>query len=148
MFIMAVQALRPIARGGGTVMKQKVLLGLGATAGLFIFSLLNNTFFDRTGYGGFCQYARLAGPSQAYASEQDKGPYGGSGGGTYGERQSVGTRADAKKVLTEYFSKRDVTIGEIREKQYYFEADILDKSGKLVDKVIVDKRTGRIRSTY
>jgi hypothetical protein len=129
-------------------MKQKVLLGLGAMAGLFLFSLLNNTFFDRTGYGHFCHDAGLAGPSSAYADEQNKGPYGGSGGGTYGEKQRVGSKDDAKKVLMEYFSKRDVTIGEIREKQYYFEADIIDKNGRLVDKVIVDKRTGRIRSIY
>jgi hypothetical protein len=129
-------------------MKQKVLLSFGTVAGLFLFTLLNSTVFDRTGYGRFCRDAGLAGPSSVYAGEQNKGPYGGAGGGTYGEKQRVGTRDDAKKVLTEYFSKRGVTIGEIREKQYYFEADIMDKSGKLVDKVIVDKRTGRIRSIY
>jgi hypothetical protein len=129
-------------------MKHKVLLGLGAVAGLFLFSLLNNTLFARTGYGAFCRDAGLPGPSSAYAGEQNKGPYGGSGGGTYGEKQRVGTKDDAKKVLMEYFSKRDVTIGEIREKQYYFEAVVMDKNGRLVDKVIVDKRTGRIRSIY
>jgi hypothetical protein len=129
-------------------MKQKVLLGLGAVAGLFLFTLLNSTVFDRTEYGRLCRDAGLAGPSPAYAAEQNEGPYGGSGGGTYGEKQRVGTKDDANRVLREYFSKKDVTIGEIREKQYYFEADILDKNGKLVDKVIVDKRTGRIRSIY
>jgi hypothetical protein len=130
------------------LMKQKVLLGFGAAAGLFLFSLLNSTVFDHTEYGRFCRDTGLAGPSSAYAGEQDKGPYGGPGGGTYGERQRVGTRDDAKRVLKEYFSKKDVTVGEVREKQYYYEADILDKSGRLVDKVIVDKRTGRIRSIY
>jgi hypothetical protein len=129
-------------------MKQKVLLGLGAVAGLFLFTLLNSAVFDGTEYGRFCRDAGLAGPSPAYAGEQNEGPYGGSGGGTYGEKQRVGTSYDAQRVLKEYFSKKDVTIGEIREKQYYFEADILDKSGKVVDKVIVDKRTGRIRSIY
>ena len=52
------------------------------------------------------------------------------------------------KVLKEYFSKKDVRIGEIRERKLYFEADILDKDNRVVDKVIVDKRTGRIRSIY
>jgi hypothetical protein len=129
-------------------MKKRVLPGLCAVAGLFLFTLSNSVVFDHTQYGRFCRDAGLAAPSLAYAGDQSEGPYGGSGGGTYGERQRVGTRDDAKKVLKEYFSKRDVAIGEIREKQYYFEADILDKSGKLVDKVIVDKRTGRIRSIY
>lgn len=31
---------------------------------------------------------------------------------------------------------------------WYFEAYVRDKKGNLLDRVIVDKRTGRIRSIY
>lgn len=66
----------------------------------------------------------------------------------YGEKRPVATLEEARKVLTEYFAKEDVKIGEINEKGLFFEAEIRDKNNKLVDKVIVDKRTGRIRSIY
>jgi hypothetical protein len=38
--------------------------------------------------------------------------------------------------------------GSIEEKDSYFEADIVSPDGPVVDRVIVDKRTGRIRSIY
>jgi hypothetical protein len=41
-----------------------------------------------------------------------------------------------------------VIIGEVVEKELYFEADIMDKKQAVIDKVIVDKRTGRVRSIY
>jgi hypothetical protein len=129
-------------------MNRKVFTGLCAVAGFLLFTLLNGAVFDGTGYGRYCRNPGIFVPSSAYAGQQDEGPYGVSGGGTYGEKQQVGTKDDARKLLKEYFSNRDVTVGEIREKQYYFEADIVDRSGRLVDKVIVDKRTGRIRSIY
>ena len=66
----------------------------------------------------------------------------------YGEKRPVTTIEEAREALTEYFAKKDVKIGEIREQTLFFEAEIRDKNNNLVDKVIVDKRTGRIRSTY
>lgn len=94
--------------------------------------------------------AALAMPA---ALAQDKpSPYGGYKKGTtdttYGERRPVSSVAEARKVLREYFAKKNVKIGEIKEKDLYFEAEILDKSGQVIDTVIVDKRTGRIRSIY
>jgi hypothetical protein len=66
----------------------------------------------------------------------------------YGEKRPVATIEEARKILSEYFAKKDVKIGEIREQELFFEAEIRDKNNNLVDKVIIDKRTGRIRSTY
>src|SRR5574340_386212 len=66
----------------------------------------------------------------------------------YGEKRPVTNVEEAREALTEYFAKKDVKIGEIREQELFFEAEIRDKNNNLVDKVIVDKRTGRIRSTY
>jgi len=66
----------------------------------------------------------------------------------YGEKRPVTTVEEARKVLKEYFEKKDVRIGEIKERKLFFEAEIRDKNNNLIDKMIVDKRTGRIRSTY
>ncbi|MEJ2695062.1 MAG: hypothetical protein P8013_00275 [Candidatus Sulfobium sp.] len=126
-------------------MKGMVLSGLSAIAGFLLLGLLNGIASDGITPGLLCRGGGFFGTSNAYAGE---GPYGGSQGGTYGEKQQVTTKKEARKLLQDYFSKKDVTIGEIREKQYYFEADVLDSRGKVIDKVIVDKRTGRIRSIY
>ena len=50
--------------------------------------------------------------------------------------------------MSEYFSKRNVRVGKITERQLYFEAEITGKNNEVVDVVIIDKRTGRIRSIY
>lgn len=81
------------------------------------------------------------------------GPYGGycsgPGWGWYGARKPVRTAAEARKILKEYFSSYgDVKIGNIKERKWFFEAEIKDKNNALIDVVIVDKRTGRIRSIY
>jgi len=68
--------------------------------------------------------------------------------GSYGEKKEIATAEDARKALKKHFSKKDVVIGEIVEKELYFEAEIMDKKSTVIDKVIVDKRTGRIRSIY
>lgn len=74
-------------------------------------------------------------------------PYGESRGG-YGEKKAVSSVQEARRMIRDYFSGRDVKVGDIRERDLYFEADVRDRHGALVDKVIIDKRTGRIRSTY
>jgi hypothetical protein len=98
----------------------------------------------------FRHYAQVITPSKVYAAnyELNSHPYGGSKSGTYGEKKKVSTINDAQKVLNTYFKKRDIKTGNIKEKEFYFEAEILDKKGDLIDKVIIDKRTGRIRSIY
>ena len=79
-------------------------------------------------------------------------PYGdyreGSGGRWYGARRIVRTVEEAKRILDEYYSYKRVIISAVKEKQWYFEAEVRDKNNILIDKVIIDKRTGRIRSIY
>lgn len=127
-------------------MKHLFLQRLGAVAGLLLFTLLNGVASNCVTHGRFHSDAGFFGPSYAYAGEES--PYGGSQRGTYGEKQRVTTKEEARKLLRDYFSKKNVTIGRIRERQYYYEADILDSKGRIIDKVIVDKRNGRIRSIY
>ena len=66
----------------------------------------------------------------------------------YGAKISVKTAEEAKKILLEYFSTDKVKIGRITERKWFFMAEIVDKSDVIVDVVIIDKRTGRIRSIY
>lgn len=47
-----------------------------------------------------------------------------------------------------YFSSDYVTIGSIKERKWFFEGEIRDKNNNLIDKVAIDKRTGRIRSMH
>ena len=68
--------------------------------------------------------------------------------GWYGARKPVRTADEAKRILQEYFKNEPVVIGNIKEREWFFEAEIKDKNNNLLDIVIVDKRTGRIRSTY
>ena len=82
---------------------------------------------DRRPYGGYCQGPRW---------------------GWYGARNPVKTIEETNSLLKRYFEGQDVVIGKITEREWYFEADIKDKKDNLVDRVIVDKRTGRIRSIY
>lgn len=66
--------------------------------------------------------------------------------GRYGAKDPVKTVDDARKRLERYFEDDDVVVGKITEQDSYFEADIRNPAGELVDRVIIDKRTGRIRS--
>jgi len=66
----------------------------------------------------------------------------------YGAKKPVATMKEAKAALEEYYKGKDVMVGTLKEKELYFEAELLDKNGKVVDRVIIDKRTGRIRSIY
>ncbi len=42
----------------------------------------------------------------------------------------------------------NLKLGEVREKGENFEADILTKTGSLVDKILVNMHTGEMRSEY
>ncbi|MCE5194758.1 MAG: hypothetical protein LLF28_04770 [Nitrospiraceae bacterium] len=83
---------------------------------------------------------------------REKAPYGdycpGYKGDWYGAKQAVYTPEQAKLIVEEYFSDSDSTIGTIRERKWFFIVDILGKDNSLIDVVIVDKRTGRIRSIH
>ena len=82
---------------------------------------------ERRLYGGYCRGPR---------------------GGWYGARNPVKTAEEARSLLKQYFEGQDVVIGKITARKWFFEAEIRDKKDTLIDRVIVDKRTGRIRSIY
>lgn len=81
-----------------------------------------------------------------------RGPYGGycegPRWGWYGARTPVLTMEDARKHLEKFYEGQDVVIGTITEQGMFYKADINDRKGKIVDQVIIHKRSGRIRSIY
>lgn len=83
---------------------------------------------------------------------RDQRPYGGycrgPRWGWYGEKSPVKSGEEARSLLERYLENQDLVVGKIVEQEWYFEADIKDKKGSMIDRVIVDKRTGRIRSIY
>jgi hypothetical protein len=66
----------------------------------------------------------------------------------YGERRAVHNAHEAGRIMAQYYHGRDVRIGPIIERDLFYQADVRDRRGALVDKIILDKRTGRLRSTY
>jgi len=69
-------------------------------------------------------------------------------GDWYGARRPVTSIDDARDQLAKYFSGQQVVVAEVAEKKWRFEADLLDSCGKVVDRVMIDKRSGRVRSIY
>lgn len=67
--------------------------------------------------------------------------------GNYGTCQTIMTDYDAEKALKDYYRKKDLNV-EIEELgKRFVRAKIRDKDG-VVDIIIFDRETGRIRSIY
>lgn len=84
---------------------------------------------------------------------QGRSPYGdycpGPERGWYGAKKGVKNNKEAEDILMRYFSQyKDLKVTNISERRFFFVAEIRDKNNNLIDIVIVDKRTGRIRSIY
>ncbi len=69
-------------------------------------------------------------------------------GDLYGASQPVTDATEARKLLLQYFAGQEYTVSEVTERRWGFKAEIIDKDGTVVDRVMIDKRSGRIRSLY
>ncbi len=82
--------------------------------------------------------------------------YGQQNGPQYGRqyqqpRQTPLDRNQAKQEVENYLRSRknpNLQLGKIEEKGNGYQINIITKDGSLVDKIMVDKNTGRMRSTY
>jgi len=69
--------------------------------------------------------------------------------GWYGAKRIVKTPVEAHEILQQFYvTHKGVKIHRIIEGPTFYRAEIMDKNGALVDMVIIDKNTGRIRSIY
>ena len=95
-------------------------------------------------------------PVEGYAMMHGKGhhmrPYGGyckgPKWGWYGAGRHVKSEEEVRELVSEFLTGTELTAGEIRDEQTYFEVDIKSEDGQVVDLLIVDKRSCRIRSAY
>jgi hypothetical protein len=60
-------------------------------------------------------------------------------------------KKDAEKIFADYLQTRhnpNLKLGKIKDEGSFFEANLLTQNNSLVDRLMVDKDTGRIRSAY
>jgi hypothetical protein len=97
-------------------------------------------------------YGYGMGPGMMGPGYQGYGPqYGSPAGPRYQQENKPLTEKDVKAMLENYVQSTrnpNLKLGKIAEKDHYFEAEILTKDNALVDKIIVDKQTGWMRSVY
>jgi hypothetical protein len=77
--------------------------------------------------------------------------YGPEFGPQYQQPQKPLEKKDARAILENYLnSKRNpnLKLGKIEDKGNAFEAEILTKNDSLVDRILVDKNNGGMRSAY
>lgn len=107
----------------------RILPGVGIAAILSMFTVAGaaEDGVSRRPFGGYCQEGR---------------------GGDYGARTPVPTVEDARRILLRYYAGTKQRVGPLTEHSHHFRAQILDAGARLIDVVIIDRHTGRIRSIY
>jgi hypothetical protein len=110
-------------------------------------------------YGGYCPYCgRWMGPGMMSPGMMGPGMMGpGPGYGPqypqqqYQQPQKPLEEKDAKEIAENYLRNMrnpNLKIGKMKDAGFAFEADIVTKDNSLVDKVLIDKATGWMRSAY
>ena len=87
------------------------------------------------------------GPGMMYR-DWDRGP---QYGPPFQQPQKPLEVKDVKEMLDNYLRSTrnpNLQLGDIEDKGMYFEAEILTKDKSLVDKIVVDKTTGWMKSIY
>lgn len=104
---------------------------------LILILFLSSTSFSQLGCPD-CPMGHRRPPYGAYCPEK----------GLYGAKRPVRSPEEAMAILKAYFKDKDLIIKIVRERRWGFIAEITKYDGALIDIVIVDRRTGRIRSIY
>jgi hypothetical protein len=137
----------------------KKLIEVGPVAMLVVFLALGTVYAQPMGPGMMGQDRTGWGPG--YGPQQQQGwtcPYCGRWygpgygyGPQYQQPQKPMTKRDAE-ALVGYFLKStsnpNLKLGKIQDEGTAFEVEIVTKTNSLVDKILVDKRTGWMRSVY
>jgi hypothetical protein len=86
---------------------------------------------------------------QGKSSGMGSGMMGQGYGPQYQQPQKPVTKSDAESMLQNYVSRNpNLKVGTVQDEGNSFEANVTTKDGSLVNKLFVDKDTGRIRSEY
>lgn len=69
--------------------------------------------------------------------------------GWYGAKREVRTPVEAKELLDNFFVQNsNIKVVRITERPHFFIAEIINRKGVVVDLILIDRRTGRIRSMF
>jgi len=69
--------------------------------------------------------------------------------GWYGARREVKTMVEAREIIEQLLPQdRGIRVVRMREMPQFYIAEIMNNNGVLVDLILIDKRTGRIRSMF
>jgi len=116
--------------------------------------------FGMMGGSGYGSYGMGPGMMGGSGYGMGRGMMGGDGSGygmgrSYGRQSQVtGKPMDAKEaeaMMDDYLKSTrnpNLKLGKIKDVEGVFEAEILTQKNDLVDRVLIDKETGTIRSTY
>lgn len=67
--------------------------------------------------------------------------------GAYGVCKDDMSPKDAETVITRYFSSKGLRVGRIQHRGRFVEAEVY-RNGRMTDRIIFDRKTGRMRSAY
>ena len=127
---------------------RKIILILFATVfiGVALYSVEGNAQMG-PGYGpGYGMGPGMMGPGYGYGQQ-----YGPQYGRQYQQPQNPLDKNQAKQQVENYLSSMrnpNLKLGKIEEKGNNYQVNIETKEGSLVDKILVDKNTGWMRSVY
>jgi hypothetical protein len=69
--------------------------------------------------------------------------------GWYGARKQVNTPVEAQQIIEQVLVHNDnIKVVRITERPHYFVAELINRKGVVVDLILIDRRTGRIRSMF
>lgn len=133
-----------------------IVLTLALVLGLAAFAIAHGPGWRGYGRGGYGEwscpgYGYHMGPRWGHGPWRSGPGYGSQYGPEYQQPQKPMQEKDAREVLENYLSSTrnpNLKLGDIKDTGDVFEAEILTKDNSLVDRVLVDKRTGWIRSAY
>jgi hypothetical protein len=130
------------------IIMKKIILLLFATVfmGFSLYPVKGNAQMGQ-GYGpGYGMGPGMMGPG--YGNGQQYGP---QYGRQYQKSQHPLDKNQAKQEVENYLSSMrnpNLKLGKVEEKGNGYQISIVTKEGSLVDKILVDKNTGWMRSVY
>jgi hypothetical protein len=140
-------------------MKKLILCGLvGALAILLANSPIDAQAMDSGmmsggGYRGYDMGPGMMGSGGYHAYGMDPGMMGPDydNPSHFRQNQTNLDKKDAERIFFDYLQTRhnpNLKLGKIKDEGSFFEANLLSQNNSLVDRLMVDKDTGRIRSAH
>ena len=137
-------------------MKKPILYGLAGILAILLFQnpvalrAMDDGMMDSGGYRGYNVGPEMMGSGgyQTYGMGPGMMGSGYDNGSHYRQNQTHMSKKDAERILADYLASRrnpNLKLGKIQDEGSVFEADLLTQNNSLVDRLLVNKDTGRIR---